>query len=389
MIDMITTDMVNGSIIYFDNAATTPLCNSAREILLQDFANPSSPHALGLIAERAIKSAAKELSNILSCRSDEIIFTSGGTESNNLGILGAAFGLKAARGRNRPMHILATDQEHPSVTEPLGYLASLPGFSVTYAAPSKWEAHICENTAMICITQVGSETGDIFDISLIKKRFPETVVFVDGAQGFCKVDQQLTGIDIYAFSGHKIHGPMGIGGLMVRKESGLRLQPIIYGGGQQNRMRPGTENVSGILAMAASVKEQTYYKSKIEQEQPHRHIKNIKNILITLEHELPDTYINQVTNNVSPYILNMSFLGVRGETLTSMLSDHSICVSMGTACRTNKKASALESMGFSRERAESAVRLSFSNMNTEKEALQAKEIIKSCVLALRKIKPRK
>lgn len=376
-------------IIYFDNAATTPLCDAAKEVLLKDFANPSSPHALGLFAERAIKTATKDLSHLLSCRTDELIFTSGGTESNNLGILGVAFGLQSSRGRNRPMHILASNQEHPSVTEPLGYLSSLPGFSVTYAAPSQWEAHICEDTAMLCITQVGSETGDIFDIADIKKRFPETVVFVDGAQGFCKVGQPPGG-DIYTFSGHKIHGPMGVGGLMVRQ--GLRLQPMLYGGGQQNRIRPGTENVSGILAMAAAAKAhaaktQTLDKTKLEQEW--QRVKDIKDILLGLKQEIPDTYINQVTENVSPYILNMSFVGVRGETLTSLLSDHNICISMGTACRTNKKTSPLESMGFSRERAESAVRLSFSGMNTEEEAYQAKEVIKSCVSALRKIKPRK
>ena len=371
--------------IYFDNAATTPLCSAAKKILLQDFANPSSPHALGLMAERAIKTAARDLSHILSCRSDEIIFTSGGTESNNLGILGAAFGLQSARGRHRHLHILATDQEHPSVTEPLGYLSSLPGFSVTYAAPSGWGAHVCEDTAMICITQVGSETGDIFDISAVKKAFPKTIVFVDGAQGFCKADQPLSGADIYTFSGHKIHGPMGVGGLMVRQ--GLRLQPMIYGGGQQNRVRPGTENVHGILAMTAAIKTQASDQTKMEQER--QHITSIKNILRTLEHEIPDAYINQITKNASPYILNMSFAGVRGETLTSLLSDHNLYISMGTACRTNKRVSALESMGFSHERAKSAVRLSFSRMNTKEEALEAKEIIKSCVSTLRKIKPRK
>jgi len=383
------TKLAEGSkIIYFDNAATTPLCDVAKEILMQDFANPSSPHALGLESERAVKIATKELAGLLSCQSDELIFTSGGTESNNLGILGAAYALKSARGRNRLMHILATDQAHPSVTEPLGYLASLPGYSVTYAAPSKWEAHICEDTALVCITQVSSETGDIFDVTaisqLVKKVCPKAIIFVDGAQGFCKLDNtqqinHLTGADIYAFSSHKIHGPMGVGGLMIRKKEGLRLVPMMYGGGQQNRIRPGTENVSGILAMAAAA---------INNQQKHHEVIKIKSILLSLADEIADTHVNHISDHVSPYILSMSFTGVRGETLTSLLSTHGICVSMGTACRTNKKESILESIGFSRQRAESAIRLSFSDMNTEEEAHRAKAIIKQCITTLRKIKPR-
>ena len=165
---------------------------------------------------------------------------------------------------------------------------------------------------------------------------------------------------------------MGIGGLMVRQ--GVRLVPILHGGGQQNRIRPGTENVPGTLAMTAAAMRQ----------QDHAKVISIKSILQTLSDEIPDTYINQVTDHVSPYILNMSFVGVRGETLTSLLSSHSICVSMGTACRTSKKESALEALGFSRQRAESAIRFSFSDMNTEAEAYNAKNIIIECVSNLRR-----
>jgi len=344
--------------IYFDNAATTPLCSAAREVLTQDFYNPSSPHALGLEAERALKRAAKDL-----CLSpdNEIIFTSGGTESNNLGILGAAFALKSARGRDKDLHIAAGNQEHPSVTEPLGYLASLPGFKVSYAAPLE----VCkiEDAAMVCLSHVCSETGDVFEADT------DALVFVDGAQGFCKLPTPARA-DIYAFSAHKFHGPMGVGGLIVRK--GVRLAPLMYGGGQQAKLRPGTENVPGILAMAAAAKQ-------------FKPVKNIKAIMASLAEEIPDCQINQTSETSSPYILNISFIGVRGETLTSMLSSQGLYVSMGTACRAAKKETALTAL-IGKARAESAIRMSFSHMNTEEEAQQAKEIIKKSVQELRRIK---
>lgn len=357
--------------IYFDNAATTPLCEAAKEVIRQDFGNPSSPHAFGLSAERAVKGAARDLAGILSCDSEEIVFTSGGTESNNLGILGAAFALKASRGRNRTMHILAGIGEHPSVIEPLKYLDSLPGYSVTFAAPAEWEAHICEDTAMVCVSQVNSETGDVFG----ERPWGAApfIVFMDGAQGFCKVPRPEWA-DIYSFSAHKISGPMGVGGLMVRK--GLRLVPMMYGGGQQGGVRPGTENVPGILAMAAAAREHV----QEDADKIANKIREIKRILaLTIMGE-----VNSASEETSPYILNMSFPGVRGETLTSLLSSRGVYVSQGTACRTAKKESALTAMGFSRERAESAIRLSFSAMNTPEEARKAKEIIEESVAELRK-----
>ena len=355
--------------IYFDNAATSPMCGSAKEIMQQDFGNPSSPHSYGLEAERAIKKAGKYIASVLSCKSEELIFTSGATESNNIGILGAAFSLKSSLGHNRKLHILSARQEHPSIVEPLLYLASMPGFSVTFAAPSEWEALVNEDTAMICISQVNSETGDIFT------HFPlpaNIIVFIDGAQAFCKISVPDRA-DIYTFSAHKFHGPMGVGGLMIRK--GLRLQPLMYGGGQQGKIRPGTENVPGILAMASAVKEMhSAGCSKAER---------IKDILCKLAEEVPDTFINQTSKQASPFILNLSFCGVRGETLTNLLSSRGLYVSMGTACRTSKKESALESMGFSKERAESAIRLSFSHMNTEEEAYRAKDIIKKSLAEIK------
>jgi len=359
--------------IYFDNAATTPICAVARESVLvsmesDNIGNPSSPHALGLTAERNIKSAAQNLASILGCQASEVVFTSGGTESNNLGILGAT------RGR-REIQILATNQEHPSVIQPLQHL----GYDVNFTAPSEWEARICGEKTIACITQVASETGDIFDVpyyaAMIKSKNPEAIIFVDGAQGFCKIGQSLKDVDIYAFSGHKIHGLKGVGGLMVRK----KILPLFFGGGQQKGIRPGTENTIGIMAMAAAARFQwqnreTYYNS----------VSEIKKILSSLVEEIPEVYINQMEKYASPFILNMSFIGVNGETLTSMLSSKGIYISMGTACNATKKNAPLAMLGLDSERAISAVRFSFSGMNTVEEAIQVKETVRQCVELLRK-----
>jgi len=344
--------------IYFDNASTTLLCDKAKEILQHSYGNASSPHDYGIKSERLIKSAVKDIASVLSCKSNEIIFTSGGTESNNLGIMGAAFALKSARGKDKDLHIMANKYEHPSVIGPLNYLASLPGFYVS--------SELTENTALICISHVNSETGDIAHINKPKG----AILFVDGAQAFCKI-KPPNNADIYSFSGHKIHAPMGIGGLYVNNS--LSLKPILYGGGQQNDIRPGTENVASILAMATAAK---HFKP----------IGNIKDILSEIVNEVPDAFINHSSEHVSPYILNISFQGLRGETLTSLLSSKGVYVSMGSACRTKKGSrSPLEEMGFNRERAESAIRLSFSAMNTDEEAYKAKEIIKASVAELRRL----
>ena len=347
--------------IYFDNAASTPLCASAKEALLTDYANPSSPHALGLASERALKTAARDLSNLLGCEADELIFTSGATEANNLGIIGAALALQAARGKERDLRLYCAKLEHPSVSEPLKYLATLPGFKLEDAD---------ENADFICASHVNGETGDILSLN----RRNGAVLFVDGAQAFGKLP--VLEADIYSFSGHKFGGPTGVGGLVVRK--GLRLLPLMYGGGQQGAKRPGTENVSAIVAMAAAAKE-----SYLQASSQATSVAVIKASLAKLADELPDVFINQLTSEASPFILNMSFLNVPGETLVNMLSAQGIYASMGAACRVAKKEPALLTAGFSRARVDSAVRFSFSYANTLDEARQAKEVIKVNVQKLR------
>ncbi|MCL2049723.1 MAG: aminotransferase class V-fold PLP-dependent enzyme [Defluviitaleaceae bacterium] len=350
--------------IYFDNAATTAPIEPDRERI---FGNPSSPHALGLGAERALSLARAEMASLFGGLVQEqalaqarglgkIIFTSGGTESNNLALIGYALANK-----RKPPRIFANAWEHPSVTAPIKFCEE-QGFFVRAAD--------MESADIVSLSHVSHETGDINDIAetaaYLKAKNRAVIVHVDGVQGFCKEKMDMRDVDMYSFSGHKIHGA-SVGGLFVRE--GLRLVPILYGGGQEAGLRHGTENVNGILQTVNAAK--FLYQSR---EKFHAHVAQIRNELAQLANGA-DCVINS-RGDASPYILNMSFLGINGETLVHLLSEKGVYASMGAACKSRKKQkSMLELMGMDAERARSAVRFSFSHMNTLEEARAAREII--------------
>ena len=355
--------------IYFDNAATTSPIYTP-----QIYHNPSSPHALGIKAERALSDARNKISKIINCASDEIIFTSGGTESNNLAILG--YSLSHCKQKT---NLISTPYEHPSILAPIQFAHSRgwanASINTLFQTPS--------GNVLVAISHVNHETGDIFDINTIadsiKKDNPTALIHVDGVQGFCKEAVCLDNIDLYSFSGHKCHGPTGVGGLFIRK--GIKLTPLISGGKQENNRRSGTENVSGIVQMAEAAE-------KLNHEIPanHLHVSNIKAIFISLSDALSDININSIGSHTSPYILNISFLGVKGEILVHALSEKDIYVSMGAACNSRKNSrSALELMGFEPQIAQSAIRLSFSPFNTLCEAEIARDVIIKEVKRLRRI----
>jgi len=345
--------------IYFDNAATT-----------EAIGNPSSPHKIGLSAERALAIAREEMACLLKCKPSEVIFTSGGTEANNLAILGFA---KA--NRHKPVSYLTQEWEHPSIVEPLKHIKEEKSGTVIFTPHEKWISN--ENEVIFAaISHVNNETGDIHNVAEIAKQLkdknPNTTVLVDGVQGFGKEPLDLTHIDMYSFSAHKFGGPSGVGGLLIKR--GIKVKPLMYGGGQECALRPGTENLTGILHMVEVAKQ-------IPPINP-----QIKLTLLQLSTELADVCINQTTNKVSDHILNMSFLGVRGEPLVHMLSERGVHVSMGAACRSKKNSkTVLEVMGFAPERSSSAVRFSFSPHNTVDDAVKAKEIIIESVTSLRKM----
>ena len=367
--------------IYFDNAATTmPLNNS-----YEPYYNPSSPHKLGILTERALRNARVKIAIILKCNPDELIFTSGGTEANNIAILGYTLA-KTRQG----VSLLCLPYEHPSVIAPM-----------KFAQERGWASYdtlnlnnIPDGNLLISISHVNHETGDKINIndiaSYIKKKNPYAIIHVDGAQGFCKETLNLNNIDMYSFSGHKCHSPTGVGGLWIRK--GLRIVPIIYGGGQENGLRAGTENVNGIAQMSDAVE---ILNKNIASY--HLHVCNIREVLLQIQSTLPNVTVNSlkmhssddIKNRIydsSPYIINMSFLGIKGEVLVHALSDKGVHVSMGAACHKHKRGkSSLESMGFGTNIAESAVRFSFSAYNTLLEAERACDIIINEVKRLRKI----
>ena len=345
--------------IYYDNASTTLTLPYSAEF----FGNPSSPHALGISAERELTTARQTIAGILECKPGEILFTSGGTESNNLALIGFAMAI-----RRENFTFFAQPWEHPSILQPLDYIKKQGLANVVLAPHSQWHS---SGPCFAAISHVNHETGDINDVQNIAKSLKQNatrvIIMVDGVQGFCKHKIDFSNIDMYSFSAHKCHGPTGVGGLVLRNN--LRIAPLLHGGGQENKLRPGTENVNGIRHMVKIAKTLTGIPNGAEK---------VKSIIMELANELPNVYVNTMTNNDSSYILNMSFTGIKGEPFVHLLSEKGLYASMGAACQSRKNTkTALEIMGFSKERAQSAVRFSFSCLNTPEEAIAAKEIIKN------------
>jgi cysteine desulfurase len=368
--------------IYLDNAATTqPLPVAADKGAF--FANPSSPHTLGIASERALTKARQTLADILHCKPKELIFTSGGTESNNLAIIGYALALAK---RTPPPVIFAEPWAHPSVLAPIQYAVEQK--LTFFRFEEKLNRDIPEKgPVLVCLSHINHETGDTTDIAsasrAVKKRNPDAVVFVDGAQGFCKdihASQVYNASDIYSFSGHKCHTPAGVGGLMVR--GGIKLVPLLHGGGQENNQRPGTENMAGIVQMAHTA--QLLHNHGVEH---HAHVSRLKECLMQVIDEIPHATVNAIDPaSASPYILNMSFPGTRGEIFVHMLSERGICVSTGAACKSRKRdTSTLSVMGFPKGVADSALRFSFSHLNTFDEIGKTKAALIACVEQMRKV----
>jgi len=371
--------------IYFDNAATTPIspkaAEAAKTMMTQTFGNPSSAHSLGLEAERVIKASTETIANILNVRSDEIFFTSGGTEANNLAIIGTVM-----ERQRRGQHIITSQVEHPSVENSMKALEK-EGFEVT-RLPVNQSGEIDskvvidairDDTILVSLMHINNETGTIFDISnisrLVKEKNSKVIFHTDAVQAFCKEHANLKYVDLYALSAHKIHGLKGIGALFVRK--GVRLKPMIYGGGQQRDVRPGTENTVGIASLAAAAESQIKNLGKIRD-----NVLAIKSEIEGIANYLEDVYIN---GSGSPYILNMSFLGIKGETLVHALESEGIFISSGAACNAKHPGqTSMSALKLGADRVDSVVRFSFSCFNTLEEARTCKETVIRTVQTLRK-----
>jgi len=370
--------------IYFDNASTTAVCPEAvsavNRMMAETFGNPSSGHFLGIMAEREIRNAAGIIADILKVRPDEIYFTSGGTEANNLAVIGAAEARKRL-GR----HIVTSRVEHPSVENAMKALERA-GFEIT-RLPADQNGGldpraVCEalrdDTILVSIMHINNETGAIFDIPeigrLIKEKNSRILFHTDGVQGFCKEPLNMKHVDLYALSAHKIHGLKGSGALFIRR--GVNIKPLFYGGGQQRDIRPGTENMAGIAGLAAAAGVQAR-----DLTQTRERVRQIKSVLTSLTESLDHVYIN---GRGSPFILNMSFMGIKGETLEHALEIDNIYISTGAACNSKHPGqSSLNALQLGADRADSAVRFSFSGSNTADEAEKCKETVIKTVLALR------
>lgn len=381
---------------YLDNAATTRAFDSVKDIMVEtlsiDYGNPSSKHLKGVEAERYIRDARDLISKRLKVESKEIIFTSGGTESNNMALIGTALANK--RSGN---HIITTRIEHPSVHNPLIFLEE-NGFQVTYIPVDQYGNVILkelldairEDTILVSIMYVNNEIGSVQRISEISKAIKakkSSVIFhVDAIQAFGKYNiyPKREGIDLLSVSGHKIHGPKGIGFLYVKDK--IKIKPILFGGGQQKGMRSGTENVPAIAGLGQAVKE--IYENHDEKIM---NLYHIKKTFIEKVTQIEGTTINgvgDILEDSAPHIVSVSFDGIRSEVLLHALEEKGVYVSSGSACSSNHPAlsGTLKAIGIREDLLDSTLRFSFS-VNTNMDEIQyAVDILKELVPVLRKFR---
>ncbi len=374
--------------IYLDNSATTHLCSSSKEkiayMLDKCWANPSSVHHLGVMAKEELDNARKIIANKIFAREDEIFFTSGGTESNNIAIFGAVEKL-AKRGNK----IITSSLEHPSVENCIKALEN-KGFNVVrLPANEKGEINIQdiikeadEKTILISVMLVNNELGSINPVSLIKKavtmKNSPALIHCDAVQGFGKlpIKVQKLGVDLMSISSHKIHGPKGAGALFVRK--GVNLPPTVFGGGQEKGLRSGTEATPAICGFAAAAEEIKNIEETLER------TKILRDNFVKKLEEIDGVYINS-KKEALPYIINFSVVGIPSQPMINFLSEKEIYVSGGSACAKGHRSEALVSFGLQPERIDSAIRVSLSRFNTEEELNILAENISLATKKLRRV----
>ena len=364
---------------YLDNSATTQVSENVadlvKKVMTEDYGNPSSKHKKGMEGENYIRHAKEILAKTLKCKEKEIFFTSGGTESNNMALIGTALA-----NRRRGKHIITTCFEHPSVHEPLIFLEE-EGFEVTYL-PVDEMGHVSyealhdalrEDTILVSVMYVNNEVGAVQDISGISNRikgYNKDIIFhVDAIQAYGKyrINPKKEGIDLLSVSGHKIHGPKGTGFLYVK--DGVKIRPVIFGGGQQSGMRSGTENVPGVAGLALAAKE--CYEGFSEKRDA---LYELKEYFVRKINKVEGTAVNACQaddlQSAAPHIVSVSFEGVRSEVLLHALEEKGIYVSSGSACSSNHPgiSGTLKAIGVRNDLLDSTLRFSFS-VNTTKEEL--------------------
>lgn len=378
--------------IYFDNSATTKpydevidsVCNGMREY----YGNPSSLHNIGLKCEKKLNSVRETIASTLNAHRDEIYFTSGGSEGNNLILKGLA----------KPgHHIITTEFEHKSVLETCNELEK-EGVKITYLKVDKegkisleeLKNSITKETVLVSIMYVNNEIGTIQDIEaigkIIKEKSSRAKFHVDGVQGYGKlpIDVKKMNIDFLTASAHKIHGPKGVGILYIKK--GAVLKSLISGGSQEKGLRAGTENLPGIIGLETAA--QITFKNINEN---YSKVKELKEYMVSELEKIDNIRINSpLRDEFSPYILNVSFIGVRAEVLLHLLEESNIYVSTGSACTSKGSVSSgsyvVKALGLNKSEIESAIRFSFSSDNTKEEIDKTIEVLKTSLVFLRRVR---
>ena len=355
---------------YFDNSATTaPCCEAVKAVsdaMTRCWGNPSSLHFQGNLAKELLDNSREAIAARLSCKPEEIFFTSGGTESNNLAVRGAAYQMRRMGRR-----IVSTSIEHPSIDETLNKLEA-EGFEViklkvdSFGRINEKElfAAVNSNTVLITMMLVNNEVGTIMPIQAAKRaamaaRSP-ALIHCDAVQAFGKmpIKPSALGVDLMTVSSHKIHGPKGVGALYVRK--GVKIKPVSFGGEQEHKLRPGTEAMPAIAGFAAAAKALPDPQKELER------ISMLRDYMVSRLGELDDIVINSPPDAL-PFVTNISVLGIKSEPMLNFLSERGICVSSGSACSKGKKSDVLLQMGLDKKRLDSPLRISFSRFTTVQE----------------------
>ena len=381
--------------IYLDNSATTKpskaVCDIVMRLMREDYGNPSSMHRKGVDAEHYLRDSAEEIARILKVRPSEICFTSGGTEGNNLAIIGTALAM-----RRRGKKILTTMMEHPAVSEPLKFLEK-EGFIIEkipvdqYGIPvlSELKELLDEETVLVSTMYVNNEIGSVVPVKEIAeevhKRVPLALYHTDAVQAFGKfrIYPKQLGIDLLTVSGHKFHGPKGSGFLYVNGSS--HIVPILYGGGQMNGLRSGTENVPGIAGIGVAAKE-----AYTDFDRKTAHMRALRDQLRQGLMEMDGVAVHGKGGDESaPHIVNAAFEGVRSEVLLHALEDRGIYISAGSACSSHKRTSSptLTAIGVPEEELTSSVRFSVCENNTEEEIDETLAALREVVPLLRRYRP--
>lgn len=383
--------------VYLDNSATTRVFPQVAElmtkIMCEDYGNPSSLHMKGIQAEQYLRYATQTFARLLKVNEKELFFTSGGTESDNLALVGCAMA-----NRRRGNHLITTQIEHPAILQTMHYLEN-QGFQVTYLPVTvdgrvrvqDLENAMTPNTILVSVMHTNNEIGSVQPIAelaaTVKRRNRNTLFHVDAVQGFGKavILPKRMGIDLLSVSSHKIHGPKGVGLLYVDEK--VKIQPILFGGGQQQNMRSGTENVPGIAGMAKAA-EMLY--SQFDEDISYLH--QLKKRFIEGVSQIENVQVNGLPEGdpygeqTAPHIVSVSFRGVRSEVLLHTLEEKEIYVSAGSACSAHKPqpSATLKAVGVEKGLLESTIRFSFSVYTTVEEIDYTLQILYDKIPMLRR-----